>query len=173
MTGGKLDLTESPTKSPGNRIEKRVWIRATPEVVYRALTSSKDLAKWFCDEADCTPCEGGELIALWKAGKDGYKGRAVFTSVKPNVRLELLWVEEGCEPVPGSTKHTLCYTIKSKSGMTEVLMVDTDEAALDEETYTVLDQGWNSVLLELKDFCERKERSLKLRPASNEFHDPY
>lgn len=30
--------------------------------------------------------------------------------------------------------------------------------------FTFIDQGWNSVLLELKDYCERKERSVK-RPS--------
>jgi hypothetical protein len=45
-------------------------------------------------------------------------------------------------------------------------MVDAGDAALDEETFAFLDQGWNTVLMELKDYCERRERSLKLRPAS-------
>lgn len=80
--------------------------------------------------------------------------------------LELLWIEDGRDMLPGSPKHTLSYTIKSKSGMTEVIMTDNDDAAADEETYAFLDSGWNSVLLELKDFCERRERSLKLRPES-------
>ena len=174
MPDGKSNPSDNPETSLHNRIEKRVWIKSSAEVVYRALTHSKDLAKWFCDRAECTPSEGGELVALrtqgkvpavafWESDKGGHKGRAVFTSVVPNASLELLWVNDGCDTPPGSAKHTLCYTIKQKSGMTEVVMVDKDETTLDEETYEFLGQGWNSVLLELKDHCERKERSLRLR----------
>lgn len=166
VTDGRFEIPESPEKRSDNRIEKRVWIKASAEVVYKALTSSKELARWFCDRADCNPCEGGELTAFWKAGKDGQKGRAIFTRVIPDSVLELLWMEDGRDTEPGSPKHTLSYTIKSKSGMTEVLMVDNDDTAPDEETYAVLDRGWNAVLLELKDFCERKERSVKLRSGS-------
>ncbi|MBN2317525.1 MAG: SRPBCC domain-containing protein [Acidobacteria bacterium] len=166
MTGSQFDIPRSSADPPDNRIEKRVWIKASAEVVYRALTHSKELARWFCDRADCNPCEGGEFIAFWKTGKGGQKGRAIFTRVVPNVSLELLWMEDGRDTQPGSPKHTLRYTIKSKSGMTEVVMVDNDDTAPDEETYTFLDRGWNAVLLELKDFCERKERSVKLRSGS-------
>lgn len=166
MTGSQFDIPKSPANPSDNRIEKRVWIKASAEVVYKALTNSKDLARWFCDRADSNPYEGGELIAFWKTGKNGQKGRAIFTSVVPNVSLELLWMEAGRDTQPGSPKHTLRYTIKSKSGMTEVVMVDNDDATSDEETYAFLDQGWNAVLLELKDFCERKERLAKLRSES-------
>ena len=144
-------------------IEKRVWIKATAEIVYRALTNSKDLEKWFCDRAECTPSKGGELIACWGSGKSSHRGRAVFTDVVPPALLELLWVEEEKETTEPPSRHLLRYTIKSKSGMTEVAMLDRDETPLDEETYGFMDRGWNLVLLELKDFCERKERIARMR----------
>jgi uncharacterized protein YndB with AHSA1/START domain len=169
VTGSRSDITGDSTNPSGKRIEKRVWIKASTEIVYRALTNSKELARWFCDRANCNPCEGGELIAFWKTGKDGQKGRAIFTSVVPNRLLELLWIEDDRDMKTGSPKHTLSYTIKSKSGMTEVVMVDNDDALPDEETYAFLDRGWNTVLLELKDFCERRERSVRQRSGSK-FH---
>jgi len=159
-------MSEKPAIHLNNTIGKRVWIKASAEVVYRALTNSKDLEKWFCDRADCTPDEGGELIAFWKSGRDGHKGRAIFTSVVPYTSLEILWLEDGRETPPVSYKHTLHYTIKSKSGMTEVVMLDKSETPLDEETHTYIDRGWNFVLFELKDFCERKERLAKMRLES-------
>jgi len=166
VTGSEFDLPQNSERSSDNKIEKRVWIKASAEVVFRALTSSKDLARWFCDRADCAPAEGGTLIAYWQNGKAGQRGRAIFTRVVPNSALELYWIEDGRDALPESPKHTLSYKIKSKSGMTEVVMVDNDEATSDNETYAILDRGWNSVLLELKDFCERKERSVKLRSLS-------
>jgi len=166
VTDGQLGISKSNADSSDNKIEKRVWIKASADVVFKALTHPKDLTHWFCDRAESTPCEGGELIAYWKTGKKGQEGRAIFTRVVQDSLLEILWIEDGRDTLPDAPKHTLCYTIKSKSGMTEVVMVDRDEAASDEETYAFLDRGWNSVLLELKDFCERKERSAKLRTES-------
>jgi uncharacterized protein YndB with AHSA1/START domain len=146
-----------------SRIEKRVWIKASAEIVYRALTNAKDLTKWFCDRADIAPYLDGEFRAFWKSGKAGQEGRAVITGIEPNSSLEMVWIDDGHETPAEGSRHTLNYTIKSKSGMTEVLMVDEDIIELDEETYTFLDHGWNSVLLELKDFCERKERLIKMK----------
>jgi uncharacterized protein YndB with AHSA1/START domain len=171
LNNSELDIIGKSGITSGKSIEKRVWIKASAETVYRSLTNSKDLAKWFCDEAHCNPTMGGELKAHWKSGKEGQTGRAVITNIMPNGLLELLWVEEGRETGSGSLQHTLSFTIKSKSGMTEVIMCDRDEVELDEETYAFLDRGWNSVLLELKDFCERKERLGKLRSESRSYQD--
>ena len=155
---------EASGKSTGRKIKKRVWIKASAEVVYSALTESKELARWFCDRASCDPQEGGELLAFWKTGKSGQQGRAVFTRLVPGRSMELLWIDDGRGTDTMNSDHTLSYEIKSKSGMTELVMIDSGDAPSDEETYGFLDQGWNSVLLELKDYCERRQRSARLRP---------
>jgi uncharacterized protein YndB with AHSA1/START domain len=142
-----------------NKIVKKVWIQATAEVVYEALTESKDLEHWFCDKASCDPREGGELVAHWYNGKSRQKGRALISHLIPKRILELLWVDDGCGAQQQEPQHSLRYEINSKAEMTELIMTDKDGAPSDEETYTFLDQGWNSVLLELKDYCENKERN--------------
>lgn len=152
-------LVTDRNPSSGNTIKKKVWIQASPEVVYQALTQSKDLERWFCDKASCDPREEGELIAQWFGNKERRKGVAVIRRLVPHKAMELLWVDDGCGVQPQAPGHTLSYEIRSKSGMTELLMVDRDDAPSDEETCAFLDQGWNSVLLELKDFCENRERS--------------
>jgi uncharacterized protein YndB with AHSA1/START domain len=144
---------------PQNKILKKVWIRASAEVVYQALTSANDLEHWFCDRATCDPHEGGELVAHWSNGKSRQTGRARITRLTPGHILEFLWVDDGLSLPPQTPKHVLSYEIRSKSGMTELIMKDEDASPADEETYAFLDQGWNSVLLELKDFCENRERA--------------
>jgi uncharacterized protein YndB with AHSA1/START domain len=141
-----------------------VWIKASCEVVYKALTESKELVRWFCDRASCDPREGGELVAHWRTGKNSQKGRAIFTRLSPGSSLELAWIDDGRGMQEQNSSHTLSYEIRSKSGLTELIMIDKDDSTPDEETCTFLDQGWTSVLLELKDYCERRERSAKLRP---------
>jgi len=145
------------------RIEKRVWIKASAPVVYRALTDSKELGRWFCDRASCDPREGGELIACWNDGKSIRKGKALYKRVKEGAAVELEWVDEGDGAPAKASRHTLSFAIRSKSGMTELCMQDDDEADSDPESLEALDEGWNAVLLELKDFCEHRERSSRLR----------
>jgi uncharacterized protein YndB with AHSA1/START domain len=166
VKNGSFDSEQMKIESPDGKIEKRVWIKASAEVIYRALTDSKELARWFCDRASCTPREGGELVAHWKTGKLSRKGRAVFTRIEPNSKIEMSWIDDGCGAQTGTPSHTLSYAIRNKAAMTEVVMVDRDPQVSDKETFAFLDQGWNSVLLELKDYCERRERSEKLRSAS-------
>jgi len=152
-----------------NTISKRVWIRASPMVVYRALTEPRELVHWFCDHAACDPQIGGDFLARWRTGKTTQKGRARFTHLIPGASLELLWIDDGHGNPETISNHTLSYEIRSKSDMTELIMLDKDDSESDEETHAFLDQGWNSVLMELKDHCERKERSAKLQsyPKAN------
>lgn len=164
MTESQSDSRKRVGESSPNAIVKKVWIRASSETVYSALTEPKELTLWFCDRASCEVREGGELVAFWKSGKENQQGRAVFTRVVPGIRLELRWTDEGRGPEQAGFHHTLEYEIRSKSGMTELIMVDKDEACSDDDTNAFVAQGWNSVLLELKDHCERKERSGRLKP---------
>lgn len=164
VTGERSETPARKGESSGSRIRKKVWIRASAKVVYHALTESKALVSWFCDRASCDSREGGELVAHWRTGKSSQKGRALISKLVPDVKVELLWIDDGNGIESRDSKHTLSFEIRSKSGMTELIMIDQDESAADEETIALLDRGWNSVLLELKDYCERKERTIKIHP---------
>ena len=143
-----------------NKIEKRVWIQASAEIVFQALTKAGALEQWFCDKASSNPHAEGELFAQWNDGKTRRKGRAIFTRFEPPGGLTLRWINDG-RGDDAATAHTLSYDINPRSGMTELVMTDSDEMEMDEETLDFLAQGWNSVLLELKDYCEHKERAAK------------
>lgn len=163
VTGSESEVQrESGKASPGS-IVKKVWIKASPETVFSALTESRQLIHWFCDKASCDPREGGELTAYWKSGKEGRQGRALITRIVPGRVLELLWIDEGRGQQENGPRHTLSYEIRSKSGMTELVMHDRDDACLGPEANDFFTEGWNAVLLELKDYCERKERSARPR----------
>jgi uncharacterized protein YndB with AHSA1/START domain len=166
VTGSQLEVRKRSSAAAGNKITKKVWIKASKGTVYSALTDAKHLAHWFCDRASCDANEGKELVAHWKTGKSTQMGKAVFTRVVPDSALELIWVDDGNGEQENHSRHTLSYEIRSKSGMTELIMLDKDDAVPDEETAEILDQGWNSVLLELKDYCERNERLSNPRQAS-------
>jgi uncharacterized protein YndB with AHSA1/START domain len=146
-------------KESNGIIQKKVLIKASPEIIFQALTEARDLVRWFCDRATSDPREGGELTAYWRTA--GQKGRAIFRRFVPVSQLELVWVDDGEGVVRDNASHSLAYSIKVKRETSEVTMRDSDDPPPDAETLSRLDQGWNSVLLELKDYCERKERSTK------------
>jgi uncharacterized protein YndB with AHSA1/START domain len=148
------------------KIVKKVWIRASKDVVFRALTESKDLMQWFCDRASLDAREGGELTAYWKGIKNGQKGRALIARMVPGSMIEFLWIDEGEGALDKAHPHTHTYEIRAKSGMTELLMTDSAGPDSDSEEIEILDQGWNTVLMDLRDHCERKERSGKLHGPS-------
>jgi uncharacterized protein YndB with AHSA1/START domain len=155
------------TESKKGQIEKKVLIQASPEIIFNALTDARELIRWFCDRATSEPREGGELVAYWKSGKAGIKGRAKYLKVEPDTLVELLWIDDGQGPVPENASHTLSYSIRSRRGTSEVVMTDRDDVSLNEDALEVLNSGWNSVLLELKDFCERRARSGKPHPQDD------
>ena len=145
-----------------NTIEKRAWIQASAETVFQALTETGALEQWFCDKAYSNPHVEGELIAQWNDGKTKRKGRAIFTRLETPSGLTLHWVDDG-RGEDAAAAHTLSYEIHPRSGMTELVMTDSGEMEMDEETLGFLAQGWNAVLLELKEYCEHKERAAKKR----------
>ena len=151
-------------RQSGGKIVKKVWINASTKVIYGALTDPRELVHWFCDRASCDPREGGEFTAYWRTDK--LKGRGAFVRVLPGSTLELLWTDDGKGVRNQNSPHTLSYEIRSKSGMCEVVMTDQEIPAPEEETVSLRDQAWTSVLQELKDHCERRERAEKIRPRS-------
>ena len=106
------------------------------------------------------------MAAFWRTGKEIRKGRATIMRLIQGSAIELLWIEDRRDDDPKPSRHTLQYEIKSKSGMTELIVTDNDESAPDEEEIAFITQGWNSILLELKDHCERKDRLAKLQGKS-------
>jgi uncharacterized protein YndB with AHSA1/START domain len=158
------------TEISDGKIEKRVLITASPEVIFGALTDPADLSGWFCDHAICDPREGGELIAHWKTGRSGKSeqtGRAVFTRIVDHTQIEMRWIDDGGGPSTEGFRHVLSYSIQSGRSGSEVLMCDEGYPPPDRETLAFMEDGWNTVLMELKDFCERKERVSKNRALEN------
>ncbi|MBZ5500385.1 MAG: SRPBCC domain-containing protein [Acidobacteriia bacterium] len=154
--------------NPGTGIiEKKVLIQASPAVIFRALTEAKDMAQWFCDRVTSDPRVGGEIKAYWRMGGSGQaqRGRAIFTSLIADSQVELHWVDEGEGESAGTDRHTICYTIRLKRGTSEVTVRDAGPPPADEETLEILNQGWISVLRDLKEHCEARQRNARRRSA--------
>jgi uncharacterized protein YndB with AHSA1/START domain len=154
--------------NPGTGIiEKKVLIQASPDVIFRALTEAKEVAQWFCDRATSDPKVGGELKAYWRMGPGGQaqRGRAIFTALVPGAQVELHWIDEGDGAGAATDRHTICYMIRFKRGTSEVTVRDEGPPFADEESCAVLGEGWISVLRDLREHCETKQRSSRRRSA--------
>jgi uncharacterized protein YndB with AHSA1/START domain len=141
-------------------IEKRVLIQASPAVIYRALTDAREIERWFCDRVTSDPKVGGELKAYWKMGPR--QGRAVFTALIPDSRVELQWVDDETEKTQAAASHSILYTIRLKRASTEVTVRDAGPPT-DEETFAALNEGWIELLRSLKEHCEARQRSSRSR----------
>ena len=146
-------------------IQKRVLIQAAPAFIFRALTEAKEITEWFCDRVTSDPRVGGELKAFWRMGNGGQavRGRAVYTALVPDSQVELQWIDDGEGQCPGGEHHTTTYSIRLKRGISEVTVRDAGPPLEDGETLTLLDVGWISVLRDLKEHCESKQRSSRRR----------
>jgi hypothetical protein len=96
-------------------------------------------------------------------GGQAQRGRAVFTRLVPDAQVELHWVDEGAGESDGTYRHTISYTIRLKRGTSEVQVRDEGPPFVDDEAMQLLSQGWISVLRDLKEHCEAKQRSTRRR----------
>jgi hypothetical protein len=57
----------------------------------------------------------------------------------------------------------ITYSIRTRRGTSEVTMRDQGAPLPDAESFDLLDQGWISLLRDLKEHCESRERSSRRR----------
>jgi uncharacterized protein YndB with AHSA1/START domain len=63
---GRGGEEKTPGAPEGRSVEASVWLAASPERVWRALTDAAELERWFPLEAAVEPGEGGSIWLSWK-----------------------------------------------------------------------------------------------------------
>ncbi|MBI4370907.1 MAG: SRPBCC domain-containing protein [Elusimicrobia bacterium] len=84
-------------------------LRAKPEAVYRALTSARELTRWWLLGAETDARGGGRVRMVWPRlrGRDGLKGfgerEGFFVDLEPGRKVAWLWRpvrgEQGVPPL--------------------------------------------------------------------------
>jgi uncharacterized protein YndB with AHSA1/START domain len=64
-------MTSPKAKQGKQVIENQIEIAAPVEAVWKALTQSEELKRWFPLEAQATPGEGGKITLSWGPGFEG------------------------------------------------------------------------------------------------------
>lgn len=138
--------TVRPTS--GRMVEKELFLRASPERVFRALTDKAELERWFVSRAEVDARPGGAFSFTWQP-HEMVNGR--FVAVEPPHRLVTVW-DEG--PSLGFTEVT--FELTPQGGGTLLRLVHTGFGEGDDwdRLYTDIQSGWNSKLEHLRDWLD-------------------
>ncbi len=128
-------------------IEKEVFIRQPPDIVWKAIAEAEELARWFPLEARVTPGVGGSIWLSWGPGAEG---EAPITAWEPGRRLQ--WTE-----TRGPIKLVVDFHLEAKNGGTVVRLVQSgfgDGTDWDGE-YHMTGGGWSYFVRHLQWYLER------------------
>ena len=87
-------------------VEREVVFPAEPDEVWEALTDPHELEKWFANDVELDPREGGAGVFRWENGEER---RVTVREAVPGERLVLEGDDEGTvefhlDPVPDGTR---------------------------------------------------------------------
>jgi len=104
-----------PTPVIGRSIEKELFIKATPERVFRALTEKEELERWFLRKAEVDLRPGGAIRFEWKPGVFNI-GKILV--LEPPHRLSYTWEVQ----TPDVT--TVTFELTAENGGTLLRIID-------------------------------------------------
>ena len=128
-------------------IEKELFINATPERVFQALTEKAELERWFAQTAELDVRPGGAISFYW--------GPGVFESgqmvaLAPPYRLSYTW--EAMEPNP----VMITFQLNAENDGTRLRLVQTGigQGKDWDHYYHLRNNGWNIHLTHLTTWLE-------------------
>lgn len=125
-------------------IEKEIFIRATPERVFRALTEKAELEAWFVKEATVDLRVGGAIRLVW----DPESVDGTFLEVDPPRRVVFTWDERPA--VDGIT--TSAFTLTPDGDGTRLHLLHSGFGAGEawDRLYDGVNSGWDTELGHLR-----------------------
>jgi uncharacterized protein YndB with AHSA1/START domain len=127
-------------------IEKEIFIKASPERVFRALTEPAELARWFGVGAEIDLRPGGALAFIFRAGRE----TGTVLAVEPPRRFAFSW------GAPHATEAT--FLLEPRDGGTLLRLTETGFGGGDDwdRIYADNTSGWDEELAHLRDWVERE-----------------
>ena len=137
-------------------------IRAKPELVYRGLTSARELTRWWLQGAETDARNAGRLRMIWPRvrvkGEDRSPGfgerEGVFVDLEPARKVAWLWKpargEKGVPPL------TSIFMLPARGGRSEVTLLHAGfpSAASADEAFNGCARAWEDGLAKLKLYLE-------------------
>lgn len=121
----------------GRSLEKELFIQASPERVFQALTTKDDLERWFLVKAEIDLRPGGAIRFEW--GPDAVEIGKILV-LEPPLRLSYTW--EALEPSP----TTITFELTAENDGTRLHLIHTGigEGEDWDSYYTSVDSGWST-----------------------------
>ena len=160
LTGLKYELESETMEKPKHIYD--VYIRATPERVWEAITSGEVTKQWFHGTrlaGELKP--GGKISYLADDGSAGVDGEVV--EIDPPRRFVHTWVANWGPEFAKDAPSRVSWDI-TPMGATTLLRMTHDGFERETATYQSISQGWAPILSSLKSLLETGE-PLTLSPA--------
>lgn len=135
-------------------------IRAKPELVYRSLTSARELTRWWLQGAETDARNAGRLRMIWprvkgRGGAPGFGEReGVFVDLEPARKVAWLWKPAINER--GVPALTSIFVLPARGGKSEVTLLHSGfpAAASADELFHGYARAWEDGLAKLKLYLE-------------------
>ena len=131
----------------GRTLEKELFIKASPQRVFQALTTKEDLERWFLVQAEVDLRPGGAIRFEWGPGMVEV---GTILVCEPPSRLSYTWETFG----PGTT--TLTFELTAENDGTRLRLTHTGigEGEDWDRYYTSVKSGWSAHLGDLAAWLE-------------------
>lgn len=139
----------------GRALEKELFIKATPERVFRALTEKEDLERWFLVKAEIDLRPGGAIRFEW--APDVFEVGKILV-LEPPHRLSYTWKAHSPNPT------TITFELTEENDGTSLHLVHSGigEGGDWDNYYTSVNGGWS---LHLKNLISWLETGTCLPPG--------
>lgn len=148
-----------PSRSKTRDLRLTTLLRAKPENVYRALTSARELCRWWLAGAETDARNTGRFRMVWpKARRGGDLPRALgekegyFVDLEPGKKVAWMWKTSARNGAPPLSS----FFIEAKARGCEVTLLHSGfsaKAAAD-RSFQAYAQGWEDCLAKLKLYVE-------------------
>lgn len=128
-------------------IEKEVFIKATPQRVFQALTEKAELERWFAKTAELDLRPGGAISFYWGTGVSNV---GKILEINPPSRISYTW--EAMEPSP----VTITFQLDAEHDGTRLHLSNAGIGEGEEwdQYYRLRNNGWPIHLQHLVDWLE-------------------
>src|SRR6516164_2933939 len=131
----------------GRTLEKELFIKASPQRVFQALTRSEELERWLLVKAEVDVRPGGAIRFAWEPGK--FEVGKILV-LEPPHRLSYSWETFG----PGPT--TVTFELVGENDGTRLRLTHTGigEGEDWDRYYSSVKSGWSAHLADLAAWLE-------------------
>jgi uncharacterized protein YndB with AHSA1/START domain len=145
-----------------SRIDRTIEIKAPPERVWRALTTTAELSAWFQMTIEGEIAPGNQVwMTTTHPGYAGQRFRVWFVEMTPPRRFVWQWHPGAVDPTVDYSREprtTVTFTLEPTAAGTRLSVAETgfDELSLERraKVYSDNSQGWAEVLGWLQRYAE-------------------